>query len=82
MRTSHKNTRHVLVAPRDNDHAIKPMAASSSLNLVSDEVPRLEGVGHPASSHADAVTDAYCAKLVAYDTSGRERSLGTLSQAQ
>jgi len=45
------------------------MAASSSLNLVGDEVPRLERVGHPASAHTDAVTDAYCAELVGYDTS-------------
>ena len=45
------------------------MTASSGLNLVSDEVPRLEGVGHPASAHTDAVADAYCAKLVGYDTS-------------
>jgi len=58
------------------------MATSSSLDLVSDEVPRLEGVGHPTSSHTDAVTDTYCAELVAYDTSIGERRLGTLSQAQ
>lgn len=45
------------------------MTASSSLNLVSYEVPRLEGVGHPASAHTDAVTDAYCTELVGYDTS-------------
>jgi len=58
------------------------MTAGSSLNLIGDEVPRLEGVGHPASSHTDAITDAYCAELVTYDTSIRERSLGALSQAQ
>jgi hypothetical protein len=58
------------------------MTASSSLDLVGDEVPGLKGVGHAASPHTDSVTDAYCAELVAYDTCLRERSLGTLSQAQ
>lgn len=69
VRTSHEDTGHVFVAPGYNDHAIEPMAASSGLNLVSDEVPRLERVGHPASAHTDTVTDAYCAELVGYDTS-------------
>jgi hypothetical protein len=82
VRTGHKDTRHVFVAPRNDDHAIKPMTASSSLDLVSDEVPRLEGVGHPAGSHTDAITDAYCTELVAYDASVGERSFSTLSQTQ
>ena len=69
MRTSHKDTRHVFIAPGDNDHAIEPMTASSGLNLVGNEIPRLEGVGHPASTHTDAITDAHCAELVGYDTS-------------
>jgi hypothetical protein len=58
------------------------MTAGSSLNLVCDKIPRLKGVGHAARSHTDSVTDAYCAELVAYNTSIRERSLGALSQAQ
>ena len=82
MLTSHKNTGHIFVASWDNDHTVKPMTAGSRLNLIGDEVPRLKGVGHAASSHTDPVTDAYCAKLVAYNTSIRERSLGALTQAQ
>ena len=81
-RTGHKDTRHIFVASRDNNHTIKPMTAASGLNLVCDEIPRLKGVGHAARSHTDSVTDAYCAELVAYNTSIRERSLGALSQAQ
>lgn len=48
------------------------MTAGSSLNLVCDEVPRLKGVGHATRSHTDSVADAYCAELVAYNTSIRE----------
>lgn len=81
MHTSHKNTRHIFVASRDHNHTIEPMTAGSSLNLIGDEVPRLKGVGHAASSHTDSVTDAYGAKLVAYNTSIRERSFGALPQA-
>jgi hypothetical protein len=80
-RTSHKYTRHILVASWDNDHTIKPMATSSSLNLIGDEVSRLKGVGHAAGSHTDSITDAHRAELVTYNTSIRERSLGALSQA-
>jgi hypothetical protein len=58
------------------------MTPSSSFDLVGDEIPRLERIGHSAGSHTDAVTDAYCTELVAYDASGREGSFGTLSQAQ
>ena len=72
VHTSHKNTRHVFVASRDNDHTIEPMTAGSSLNLIGDEVPRLKGVGHAASPHTDCVTDAYGAELVTYNASIRE----------
>ena len=58
------------------------MTAGSRLNLIGNEVPRLKGVGHAASSHTDPVTDTYCAKLVAYNASIRERCLGALTQAQ
>ena len=58
------------------------MTTGSGFNLIGDEVPGLKGVGHAASSHTDPVTDAYCAKLVAYNASIRERSLGALTQAQ
>jgi hypothetical protein len=40
------------------------VAASGGLDLIRDEVPRLEGIRHSTRAHTDAVTDADGAKLV------------------
>jgi len=40
------------------------MASSSGLDLIRNEVPRLEGIRHPTRAHTDTVTDANGAKLV------------------
>lgn len=63
--TSHQNTWHILIAPGDNHHAIEEMASGSSLHLVSYQVSRLKGIGHPHSTHADAIANADGTKLVA-----------------
>jgi hypothetical protein len=78
-RTSHEDTRHIFVAPRNNDHTVEPMSAGSRLDLIGNEIPRLERIGHPTRSHADAITDAYCSELVANDAHIRERNFSTLT---
>ena len=55
-RTSHKHSGHILVAPGDDHHSVQPVASSSGLHRVSDQVPGLEGIPHAARTHADAVT--------------------------
>jgi hypothetical protein len=39
---SHEGTGHVLVTTGNNDHAVEPVAAGGSLDLVGDKVTRLE----------------------------------------
>lgn len=81
-RTGDHDTGHVFVAARDDDHAVKVVAAGCGLDLVCDEVAGLERVRHAAGAHADAVADADGAKLVAYDARGRERCFDFLAQAE
>ena len=40
------------------------MAAGSSLDLICNQVPRLEGIGHSARAHTDTVANANGAKLI------------------
>ena len=45
------------------------MATGSGLDLICDEVSRLEGIRHSTRAHADAVTDSNGAKLIPNHTS-------------
>ena len=47
-----------------DDHAIEVVASSSSLNLVGDEVSRLERVHHAAGAIANTIADSNGSKLV------------------
>ena len=81
-RTSHKHARHVLVTTGHGDHTVQPMTTSGRLDLIRDEVARLEGIRHSASTHADTVADADSAKLVAYDASILKRLFDTLAKTK
>ena len=78
--TRHQDSRHVLVATRYDDHTIEPMSSCCRLNLIRDQVPRLQGVGHSAGTHADPVAHTDGTKLVSDDSLFRERSLDMLSE--
>lgn len=47
-----------------DDHAIQVVASSSSLDLVGDEVSRLERVHHAAGAIANTIADSNCSVLV------------------
>ena len=51
----HHASGHVLVTARDDNHSVQPMTSSSSLDLIRDEVPRLQGVRHARRPHADTI---------------------------
>lgn len=80
--TGHHNARHILVATRNDDHAIEVMSASGGLDLISDQVAGLEGVGHAAGAHANAIADADGAKLVADDARVLERGFYFLTKTK
>lgn len=65
--TGDQNTRHVLVATRNDDHAVEVVTARSGFDLVGYQVAGLERVGHSTGAHANAVADADGSKLIAND---------------
>jgi len=58
------------------------MATGSSLDLICNEVSRLEGIRHSARAHTDAVTDAHSAKLVSNHTSVDNGFFYTLTKTE
>ena len=82
IRTSHKDTRHILVASRDHDHSIEPMAPSSGLHLIGDEVSRLERVRHAECAHANTIADTDSPELVADETGFGYGLFDTLAESE
>ena len=80
--TGHENAWHILVASRNDNHAVEVVSASSGLDLISDQVAGLEGVGHAACAHANTIADADGAKLVADDVSVFERGFYFLTETE
>jgi len=80
--TGDENAWHILVATRNDNHSIEVVAASGGLDLISDQVARLERVGHAACAHADTVADADSAKLVANDARVCERGFYFLTKTE
>lgn len=80
--TGHENARHVLVATGDGDHTIQVVATSSSLDLVGNEVSRLERVPHSSSTHADSVANSNGAELVANQSRLDQGRLDFLAQPE
>jgi hypothetical protein len=56
--------------------------ARSGLDLVCDEVARLERVTHPARAHRDTVRDANRAELVSNEVGVSERAFYALTEAK
>ena len=80
--TGHENAWHVLVAARNDNHSIEVVTTSGSLDLISNQVAGLEGVGHAACAHADTVADANSAKLVPNDVRVCERGFYLLTKTE
>ena len=80
--TGHENTGHVLVATRNSDHSIQMMATSCRLDLIGDEVSRLERVPHPRSTHANTIAHADCAELVTNNSGIHERLFNCLPKLE
>jgi hypothetical protein len=79
---SHESSRHVLVASRNDDHTIEPMSTGGGLDLVGDEVSRLQRVAHTESSHRNAIRHSDGTELVTDQTSTGHRILDTLTKTQ
>ena len=58
------------------------MPTSRRLDLVRNEVSRLQRIGHPARAHADPVADSAGAELVADYVCVEERFFDALAQAE
>lgn len=58
------------------------MSPRGRLDLIRDEVSRLEGEGHAAGAHADTVADADGAELVAYYVGFCEGGLDALAEGE
>ena len=80
--TSNQDTGHILVAARNDHHAIEVMASCSALDLVGYEVARGQGIGHPTCAHAYAVADTDRAKLIPNDVGLGKRSFYLVAQTE
>lgn len=58
------------------------MTSCSRLNLVRDEVSRLQGIGHPSSTHANTVANTNRTKLVSNNPGFRQGLLDLLTQTK
>lgn len=70
--TGHQHARHILIAPRQHDHPVEPVRSCGGLDLIRDEVPRLERVGHAVGAHTNTITDADGTELVANQSGFRD----------
>lgn len=58
------------------------MSGSGSFDLIGDQIPRLERVGHPVCAHADAVADANSTELVGYNAGVGDGLFDALSEGE
>lgn len=58
------------------------MTTGGSLDLIGDEIPRLEGVRHATRAHTDAVADSDGAKLVPNHASIHDGLFYTLTETK
>ena len=79
---SHQGSGHVLVTSGNDDHSVQPVSTGGGLDLVSDEVSRLQRVTHAKGSHRDAVRHSNGSELVPDEAGTGHRVLDALTETQ